>query len=316
MKVALPILLLLAATPSVFAQEAARMQRVPTQYYAHRQLTNPAAMSDATAVDAALYGQYRLYGFEGAPKEATLQVTVPFSTSSGSHNPYYFSGRNSAESDAGYSMFFGVGAYGTSIGAYSEYSALLSYAYQIRLSQSTRLGFGVALGATESGRRYDNMPGYDADPSLASRSSSAWQFHAQAGMYLHGDSYYVSAYSPAMMNKQVFLQAGYSVGVGRSDEGGYYEDASQKKNRWEVHAQAGWVKGEKMLLQGSTLYTINSLLGVGVAWQNPLNLAALAQLQIGGMKICYAYQIADFNTNILQHEIILKFIFSKKENLY
>jgi hypothetical protein len=118
------------------------------------------------------------------------------------------------------------------------------------------------------------------------------------------------------MSKWMFFQTGYSTNVGSSNEGGYYDDALQKKNRWEIHAQAGWKKDEKMTIQGSTLYTINNLLGVGVAWQNPLHLAALVQLHIGGTKICYAYQIADFNTNILQHEIILKFIFSKKESLY
>jgi hypothetical protein len=285
------------------------MQRVQAQYCAHRQLANPAAMSEATAVDAALYGQYRLYGFDGAPREAALQVTVPFSTGT-NRRSYYFSGGNaSAES---YSMFFGVGAYGASIGAYSEYNAALSYAYQVRLSQGMQLAFGVALGASVSGRSYGSMQ--DGDPSLL--STSLWQLHSQAGVYLHGAEYYASVYSPAATDKAVFLQAGYSTAVGRSDEGSYYEDASQKKNRWEVHAQAGWKKGEEIILQGSTLYTVNSLLGVGVSWQNPLNLAALAQLSIGGMKICYAYQITDFNVNILQHEIMLKISFSKKKNLY
>lgn len=310
MRVALPILLALAATCPTRAQDAP--QRVQTQYYVHRQLTNPAAMSEATTVDAALYGQYRLYGFEGAPKEAAVQVTSPLSSSSNERVAYF---SNRSQNATFYSMFLGFGAYGTSVGAYSEYSALLSYAYQVRLSQSAQLAFGVALGASVSGRSYSGVQGYDADPSL-SPSGNLWQFHSQAGAYLHGSEYYVSVYSPTVMGRQVFLQAGYSVSVGGSDEGGYYEDALQKKNRWEVHAQAGWGKDGKMALQGSTLYTINSLLGVGVAWQDPLSLAGLAQLQIGGTKICYAYQVTSFNANILQHEIMLKFVFSKKENMY
>ncbi|MDR1416703.1 MAG: hypothetical protein LBJ57_04720, partial [Prevotellaceae bacterium] len=91
-------------------------------------------------------------------------------------------------------------------------------------------------------------------------------------------------------------------------------EASQKKNRWEVHAQAGWQREGKPILQGSTLYTLNNLLGVGVAWQNSLSLAALAQLQVGGVKICYAYQVANLNANILQHELMLKFSFVRRKN--
>jgi hypothetical protein len=277
-------------------------------------------MSEATVVDVALYGQYRLYGFDGAPKEAALQVTIPFSSgeSGNSSSRYFSAGYDSYGNSSSPSMFLGVSMYGVSIGAYSEYNAALSYAYRVRLTTSTHLSFGVALGADVSGRNYDNLrgSGYDVDPTLQQASSSLWQFHSQAGMYLFGNRYYVSVYSPAIMNKLVFLQAGYSIAAGRSDESNYYDDASQKKNTWEVHAQAGRTKNGEIMLQGSTLYTINNLLGVGIAWQNPLNLAALAQLQIGGMKICYAYQIADFNTNILQHEIILKIIFAKKENLY
>lgn len=310
MKVALHILLaVVAACPMpVLAQGS------PLQYYAHRQLANPAAMSEATTVEAALYGQYCLYGFEGAPKDAALQVTVPRATSS--RNNYYFAGSSAAED---YKMFFGLVAYGASIGAYSEYNAALSYAYQVRLSQRMQLAFGVAMGASVSGRGYGSMPESADDPSLL--SSNLWQLHAQAGVYLHGEKYYMSVYSPTAVNKSVFLQSGYSTAVGGSADGGYYGDASQKKNRWEVHAQAGYAqagrgKSEKMTVQGSTVYTVNGLLGVGVAWQNPLNLAALAQLNIGGVKISYAYQITDLNVNILQHEIILKISFSKKENLY
>jgi hypothetical protein len=81
-----------------------------------------------------------------------------------------------------------------------------------------------------------------------------------------------------------------------------------------VHAQAGWQREGKPILQGSTLYTLNNLLGVGVAWQNSLSLAALAQLQVGGVKICYAYQVANLNANILQHELMLKFSFVRRKN--
>ncbi|MDR1226262.1 MAG: type IX secretion system membrane protein PorP/SprF [Prevotellaceae bacterium] len=317
MKAALLILpAALAATCAALPVPGAaqNVQNAQTQYYAHRQLTNPAAMSEAAAVEAALYGQYRLYGFDGAPKEMALQVTAPFSIGAGAErSSRYFA---DGSSDREYrNMFFGFGAYGANVGAYSEYSALLSYAYQVRLSRSVQLAFGVALGASVSGRRYGATNEDAVDPTLV--SSSLWQFHSQAGAYLHGDKYYVSVYSPAAVDKAVFLQAGYSAAVGRSsDEGGYYDEARQKKSTWEVHAQAGWQKDGKLSLQGSTLYTINNLLGVGVAWQNPLNLAALAQLQIGGVKICYAYQITDLNVNVLQHEVMLKITFAKKENLY
>jgi hypothetical protein len=285
------------------------MRSAQAQYYVHRQLTNPAAMSEATTVAAALYGQYRLYGFDGAPREMALQVTVPFSMGS-SRGSYYFSGGDGGEA---YSMFFGAGAYGLSAGAYSAYSAALSYAYQVRLTAQAQLAFGVALGASVSGRSYGGLQDYGVDPSLQAAATSLWQLCSQAGVYLHGDRYYASAYSPAIMSELLFLQAGYRAAVGRSDEGGYYGEAPQKKSSWEVHAQAGGKMGGEVVIQGSALYTANGLIGAGVAWQNPLNLAALAQLSIGGVKICYAYQVTDLNANILQHELMLKFSFAGKQ---
>jgi hypothetical protein len=53
------------------------------QYMYHKQFTNPAAMGAEDVFNFATYTQLRLYGFDSAPVQAALQVTIPFSTNTG-----------------------------------------------------------------------------------------------------------------------------------------------------------------------------------------------------------------------------------------
>jgi hypothetical protein len=223
-------------------------------------------------------------------------------------------------------MFIGVSAQGQYIGAYRGYGAMLQYAYQIFLPASA-LSLGVAGGAKMDTKDYQSLTSeYEPDPIAVTETK--YSFESQAGIYWHGAKGYFSLYSPAIMNTNVYLQTGYTVAFDNNDDDNAYqgdEDASPaKKSRWEIHAQAGWIGDnganntghtEKWVAQGATIVTLKGLLGIGVAWQYPKNIAGVATLNFGKINIGYAYQWDGLNPNLVQHEITIRVKFAKKKEI-
>jgi type IX secretion system PorP/SprF family membrane protein len=295
-----------------------------TQYFAHRQWDNPSAMGEEVRTSVAVLGQYRLYGFEGAPMTAAMQVTIPFNVgnamsarSTGSYyndGAYSRSGTYSTDDDERKNMFVGVALQGVKQGAYRGYNAMLSYAYQIGLSASA-LAFGLSVGAKMDVKNYNSLVNdYDPDPQTNLAGTMTYAFATQAGIYWHNAKTYVSLYLPAITDGDVFFETGYRTTFGASDDAAY--DSPTKKSEWAIHARAGYrVPEAKWTMQGSTLFTFKGLLGIGVAVETPLNVAALATLNIGKIRIGYAYQLYNLNEHLVQHEITIKMGFAKRREL-
>jgi type IX secretion system PorP/SprF family membrane protein len=297
---------MVAALLALCACQAASAQALEVQ---HRAFSNPAAMGEEEALSVALFGQYRLYGFDGAPQRTAIQATMPFTVGR-------YSGRV-AEMGNPNNMFAGLTAEGASVGVHRSYNAVLGYAYQLHVSAASQLAFGVALGASGESASYRSLlDGADYDPEvLRQPTSTAWKFHSQAGVEWHGERYYVSLYSPAILEYDYLLQAGYHSAVGSSSESsssGYYESESTgRQSAWEIHGQGG-MKGGELLLQAEAVFTIRGLLGIGLSWQYPSDMAALAMLSINRFKIGYAYQFLTLNPLLPQHEIVVKIRLARK----
>ena len=82
-----------------------------------------------------------------------------------------------------------------------------------------------------------------------------------------------------------------------------------------MHAQGGRLGTGGWQAQGAAVFTLKGLLGVGFAWQSPLNFAALASINIGGIQIGYSYGIYGLNENLLQHEISVKIRFASQKEM-
>ncbi|GHT66910.1 hypothetical protein FACS189452_03640 [Bacteroidia bacterium] len=189
----------------------------------------------------------------------------------------------------------------------------LSYAYQLLLSASA-LSFGVSAGAKMMAQNYHSLTNdYDEIDPLGNDNATQYAFTAQTGIYWHNSKFYASLYSPAILDKDIFLQSGYNVAFGTDDDNNYESPA--KKNQWEIHAQAGRLGTGEWMVQGATIFTLKGLLGIGTVWQYPTTLAALATLNIGNVKIGYAYQLYNLNEYLVQHEITIKIGFAKKKEI-
>ncbi|GHT16380.1 hypothetical protein AGMMS4956_18710 [Bacteroidia bacterium] len=244
---------------------SSRLPAQITQYFAHRQWNNPAAMGEEVQTD-----------------------------------------------DERKNMFLGVSVNANHIGVHGNYDALLSYAYQLFLSESA-LAFGVGAGAKITAQNYQSLTNdYDEIDPLGNGSTSQYAFTTQTGIYWHNSNFYTSVYSPAILDADFFGQSGYTTLFGGDDDNGY---ETPKQHQWELHAQAGRLGIGEWMVQGVTIFTFKGLLGLGAMWQYPMNLAALATLNIGNVKIGYAYQFYNLNQYLVQHEISIKIKFAKRGDL-
>jgi len=298
-----------------------------TQYFVHRQWTNPAAMGTAINTTAAFAGQYRLYGFDNAPMTGALQITVPFGggddggSGARSIGSYYSDGQYSksgsyySEDEGGAQpMAWGIALQAGRVGVQQRYKALGAYSYQLMLG-SSNLSFGLALGAEANNNTLSSLNDeYNVDPLQYSGQKTTWDFIAQAGIYWYNSIFYASLYSPSATAGDVFLQGGCNIALGSGDADDY--GSSAKKNNWELHLQAGRIGTGEYRIQAATVFTLKNMLGIGIAWERPMNMAALVTLSIGNIQLGYSYSMLGLNEYILQHEITVRIRFAgKKEEL-
>jgi hypothetical protein len=263
----------------------------------HKQFTNPAAMGAEDAFNFATYTQLRLYGFDSAPVQTALQVTVPFSTNI---NKYSLS-------EVRKNMYIGFTTFISSIGVKSNYDFLASYGYKVSFL-NTYLTFSIALGVDVNNTNYQKLlQDYDHDPVLTTlRTSTKYKLQGQAGGYLQGNKYYFSLYSSSIVeNRNIYLQAGFFSTVGKSDDDGYSMTNADRKSLFEINGQLGYANNA-IILQANTMFTLNNLVGMGVVWEYPLKMAGMASFNLGLIKISYAYHIDNLDRNLPTHEIFLK----------
>jgi hypothetical protein len=273
----------------------------------HKQFTNPAAMGAEDAFNLATYAQLRLYGFDSAPVQSALQVTVPFSTNT---NKYSLSEVNK-------NMYIGFTAFIKSIGISSNYDFLASYGYKINFL-NTHLTFSLAMGIDVNSANYQKLlQDYDNDPVLAAlHTPTKYKFHGQAGGYLQGNKYYLSLYSSSIVeNRNIYLQSGFFTTVGKSNDDGYSMQNIDRKSMFEINGQLGYANNE-IILQANTIFTLNNLVGVGVAWEYPLKMAGIATFNLGLIKVSYCYHMDNLDRNLPTHEIFLKIKIKPKTDVF
>jgi type IX secretion system PorP/SprF family membrane protein len=277
----------------------------------HKQFTNPAAMGAEDAFNFATYAQSRLYGFDSAPVQAALQVTIPFATGTAG---YDFSNDKN--------MYIGFTAFVESIGVHLNYNILASYAYKINLNSNTNLTFALALGVDVNSVNYQKLlHDYDTDPVVTTMSLPAeYKLHGQTGTYLQGNKFYVSLYSSSIVsNQNIYLQAGLFTTVGKSDDDGYSIQNANRKSMFEINGQLGYTNSryntETMLqAQVNTIFTMNNFIGVGAAWEYPLKVAGIATFNLGSVKISYCYYMDNLDKNLPTHEVLLRIKITPKHN--
>jgi hypothetical protein len=151
-----------------------------------------------------------------------------------------------------------------------------------------------------------------------------YKLHGQTGAYLQGNKFYISLYSSSIVsNQNMYCQTGFFTTVGKSDDDGYSQDID-RKNMFEINGQVGYVNKErysqdidrKIILQASTIFTLNNFIGIGVAWEYPLKIAGIATFNLGAIKVLYCYYVDNLDKNLPTHEILLKVKVGRKSDVF
>ncbi len=176
-------LLLAAATisaSSLFAQQDPQF----TQFMYDRLSVNPAYAGTKDALCATLIGRQQWSGFTGQPNTGLLNLSAPI---------------KSINSGIGLTLIQ------DDLGPQSTLTARLSYAYHIKIGNTTKLSLGLAAGMLSSSLNnewvaYDyNDQGLQGigsglgDPLISQEGQTATAFDASFGAYLYNPNYYVGA---------------------------------------------------------------------------------------------------------------------------
>jgi hypothetical protein len=150
---------------------------------------------------------------------------------------------------------------------------------------------------------------------------TAYRLHGQTGAYLQNHKFYVSLYSSSIVaNQNIYLQAGFFTTVGKSDDDGYSIQSTNRKSMFEINGQLGYAddryKETILQAQASTIFTMNNLIGIGVAWEYPLKMAGIATFNLGSIKVSYCYHIDNLDGNLPTHEVFLKIKLKSKTDIF
>ncbi len=210
------IALVLALTAGVSASLSAQQEPQFTQFMYDRLSVNPAFAGTQDAICATLLGRQQWSGFAGQPNTALLNINGPI---------------ESIKSGVGLSVYV------DELGPLSSTAVRLSYAYHLKLSGSTKLSLGAAVGLMNSTINPNNIA-YDfstdgvnqgigtgvGDQLIPQFRETASAFDASFGAYVYNPKYYVglsAIHLPAgnldplnvRLARHYYLMAGYNFDV-------------------------------------------------------------------------------------------------------
>jgi hypothetical protein len=158
---------------------------------------------------------------------------------------------------------------------------------------------------------------YDNDPVITTlHSPTKYNFIGQTGIYLQGNKFYTSLYSSSIVaNQNIYFQAGFFTTIGKSNDDGYYTQQSDRKSMFETNGQLGYTNAG-WIVQANTVFTLNNLIGVGIAWEYPLKIAGIATFNLGLIKVSYCYHMDNVDRHLPAHEVFLKIKIKPKNDVF
>ena len=288
-------LLALIFTSSIFGQTEPQY----TQYMYNIGSFNPAYVGTVESLD--ITGLYRAQWIDipGAPRNIRFGMNIPFA------NEKHGLGFNVITDE---------------IGPTSNTSVAAAYSFQVRLSDETKLSFGVDVGGTFlnvdfSKGSFEN-PG---EPILDRNNIREFYPSIGAGLFLYQENWYLGASVPTFLTDGLYDE---SVATIVEDTfqynfiGGYVFNFSDNL-KFKPAFLVNYIQGAPVTVNLSTNFLIKDVFTLGAAYRFDNSVSGLAGFQISnGTFIGYSY---DYNTNGLgeynsgSHEVILKFYFGRGE---
>lgn len=169
---------------AAFVANGAAAQQLPqlSQYTSHDYLYNPAVAGSRELFEIRSAHRNQWVGIQDAPRTFMLGVTTPM-------------GRN---------MGLGGFLYTDHVGPTRRTGAQVSYAYHLKLTESTKLGFGLAFGLQQfliDGSKITFHDGYD--PLMDGQLRGSTVPDATAALYVHNPAWWFGVSAPHLLKNRI-----------------------------------------------------------------------------------------------------------------
>lgn len=280
-------------TVSVLAQKEPQY----TQYMYNIGSFNPAYVG--TVETPELVGLYRAQWIDipGAPRTIRFGANLPL---------------------ANETMGLGLNVVNDELGPVAQTYADLSYSYQVKVTDRTKLSFGIDAGG--SFLNVDFSKGTFENPGEPLNLERINRFYATigAGLFMYGEDWYLGASVPNFLTEGIYDDEVASVVEDKLQFnfiGGYVfklSDGLKFKPAFLVNT----LSGAPVNINISTNFLISDVFTAGVSYRVENAFSGLAGFQISNSTFLgYSY---DYNTNALgefnqgSHEVVLKFYIGRQ----
>lgn len=270
-----------------------------TQYMYNTMTVNPGYTGSLNTLYAV--GAYRAQwtGIDGAPVSQNVSVHSPL----GNEN-----------------IGLGLNLANESLGPVSQVFADANFSYSIRLSQTTKLGFGLKAGAKLlnvdfSKGNYQNPN----DPLLSQNIDNRINPTIGAGLYMYSDKWYLGLSVPDFISDRYYDDSSNSVAKEEVQFyliGGYVFDLSSDL-KFKPAFLAQYSQNYPFAVDVSANFLIKDRLSLGIAYRYEDAVSGLAGFYINQsffIGYSYDYTVSEFTNDYTKgsHEIILSYTLVQK----
>ena len=265
-----------------------------TQYMYNIGSFNPAYVGTVETPD--ISGLYRVQwsGIPGAPRTMRFGVNLPFQNEKNG---------------------LGFNVVSDQLGPTTQTYIDVAYSFQVKLSEETKLSFGVDAGGSLLDVDYTKGDFEDENEPLLNNADTFNKFYPTvgAGIFMYQQNWYVGLSVPNFLTSGLYADEVANIVEDKMQFnfiGGYVFDFSEVL-KFKPAVLMNYLNGSPLNLNLSANFLISDVVTLGASYRLDNALSGLAGLQVSNsLFLGYAY---DYNTNGLgeysqgSHEVILKF---------
>tara|TARA_R110001632_G_scaffold16997_4_gene54426 strand:- start:423 stop:1301 length:879 start_codon:yes stop_codon:yes gene_type:complete len=255
---------------------------------------NPAYVGTVETPD--ISGLYRVQwsGIPGAPRTMRFGVNLPFQNEKNG---------------------LGFNVVSDQLGPTTQTYIDVAYSFQVKLSEETKLSFGVDAGGSLLDVDYTKGDFEDENEPLLNNADTFNKFYPTvgAGIFMYQQNWYVGLSVPNFLTSGLYADEVANIVEDKMQFnfiGGYVFDFSEVL-KFKPAVLMNYLNGSPLNLNLSANFLISDVVTLGASYRLDNALSGLAGLQVSNsLFLGYAY---DYNTNGLgeysqgSHEVILKF---------
>ncbi|MFD0796497.1 type IX secretion system membrane protein PorP/SprF [Maribacter chungangensis] len=289
------LLFLCLATSAVHGQKEPQY----TQYMYNIGSFNPAYVGTVETTELAALYRAQWIDIPGAPRTLRFGANLPLSNET---------------------MGLGINIVNDQLGPLSQTYADVSYSYQVKVTDNTKLSFGMDLGGSFLNVDFSKGTFENPGEPLSLERINKFYPTVGAGLFMYGEQWYLGASIPNFLTEGVYNDEVASVVEDRIQFnfiGGYVFNLSDQL-KFKPAFMINSLGGAPLNINLSTNFLISDIVTAGVSYRVENAFSGLAGFQISNSTfIGYSY---DYNTNALgefnqgSHEVILKFYLGRGGN--